>query len=650
MNAILELLIFIFSLFVCFYLPSKVITKALGLKFNLLEDVFFNITFGLVIFTLVSYVLNWLKIDWLVLPIFILLGIGAFKIKGIRLKIPREHIYPSVLISILSFIFSLTVITSGQFGQTFRLVGANQGDALWHISLINELKNNFPPGNPGFSQVPLVGYHFFFNFLLAQISKIFNLPVSSLYFHFFPLLFSFLWSFGAYVLMFRWSNKISLSILAVFMSLFGGSFSFFLLILGHKGFSMDDAFGMTQPASSLVNPPFAISIILLIAFLYSVYRYFKEMKNGWLIPIALIAGAATLFKVYAGIIILGSLLIISGWEIIKKRYVFIPVILSSFGIFLATYWIFRDPTSRLFFDPLWSPHRVLESMTWYGFDEKYSTYSRLGVISGLVKVELFGLFIFIVGSLGTRAIGLLFLVINSIHKFKFPSKFALVVLFMSIVSLIVPLFFIQSGKVFEIIQLTWYFLFLSSLSASFGIYYLFKILKYKLLFLLIFLIFTLPSAYEKLIFYAGNKAEYIPKDYIAASEFLKNQGSYNSTVLEMPPPYVGYTKEGMNWWFNFLSNTKLLAFSNKRGYLNNEGIVFRGTDWNLRIPLIIAIVKFEKLPDDKYISYRSEIETGLRDNKIVYIFSEGPLLRLEKTNIIQRIFQNKTASIYKVNL
>lgn len=37
------------------------------------------------------------------------------------------------------------------------------------MALINELKANFPPDNPGFAGVPLKGYHFFYNFAGVDI-------------------------------------------------------------------------------------------------------------------------------------------------------------------------------------------------------------------------------------------------------------------------------------------------------------------------------------------------------------------------------------------------------------------------------------------------------------------------------------------------
>lgn len=647
----LEFLIFLFSVFLSFYSPGKLISKILKLKLNLFENIFLNVSLGLVIFTVSSYILVWLKASSLLIPILILILLLNINRRNFSLNFHPRNIYPLIPIFIMSLIFSSTMLTSGQFGESMRFVGINQSDSFWHLSLINELKNNFPPDNPGFAGVPLRGYHFFFNLLLAQISNSFSISSLSLYFHFFPLLFSFLWGLGVYVFMLRWVGSKQLSLLAVFLTFFGGSFSFILRLFGHPA-SLDDAFGITQPATSLVNPPFSISIILLIALLFSLLQYFKSKNKGWFFPLAILAGSSLMFKVYVGIIIFSGLGVLTLAEVIKKRFAFILVLLGALLILFGTYGVFKDPTSKIYFDPLWSPNRVMEAnLPWYGFAEKYDTYTKQGVIKGFVEIEFIALIVFIIGSLGTRIFGLIYFLPLFLKKKIKISSFDIVLWTMTLTSILIPLFFIQSGKVFEMIQMTWYFLFLTSIVASAGLYKLAEHLRFNKIIILFFIILTLPSAYEKINFYLTSSGENLSKEYIESTKFLKSQGNYDSTVLELPSTstYIGMntTKEDVNSWFGG-STPKLLALSNKRGYINNEFINFLGVDYSSRLGIVVSIIKYENDPD--YIKYFSDIKDTLKNNKISYIYSPKPLLRLEKTNIIQRVFTNRTAFIYKVNL
>ena len=46
----------------------------------------------------------------------------------------------------------------------------NATDAMYHVSLIGNLMHHFPPTHGGLDGVALRGYHFFYDFLLANFS------------------------------------------------------------------------------------------------------------------------------------------------------------------------------------------------------------------------------------------------------------------------------------------------------------------------------------------------------------------------------------------------------------------------------------------------------------------------------------------------
>src|SRR3990167_11267501 len=467
MQLLLEVGIFLISIAVCFYLPGKLLFTKLKLALGSPEDLFLPFALGIILFTLISYVFSWLKLEFIILPLFLVISFYAFKSKKWFPKsIEKFHRWPLIVVVVLAVIFSLSMLTSGVHDNSIQY----RRDDLWHSALINELKANFPPDNPGFAGIPLRGYHFFYNFLLAKISNIVFISPLSLHFHFFPLFVAILWGVGVYSFMYKWSKKISIGLWAVFLTMFGGSFAFILRLRGHENLSLDSAFGIQQSATSLINPPFAISIVIIIAVLFAFYQYFTTKKKGWLIPIVLCIGLVSMFKVYAGIILLGSLLLLAPLQLLKKNFMFLIACFFIGILFATTYGILRDPSSVLIFAPFWAPHSVLiDNMPWYGYAEKMYTYTKLSVIKGIIETELYSWYVFFFGNLGTRLIGLLFLSLFLLKKYKKPSLFALTVLIMTSISILIPLFFIQSGKVFEIIQMAWYFLFFISLFAAFGL-------------------------------------------------------------------------------------------------------------------------------------------------------------------------------------
>jgi len=649
----IEILLFAIAIFICFYLPGKYVLTRLKLTLGSPEDLFLPFVVGIMLFTFVSYIFAWLKLEIIILPLFLIISFLAFKTKKwIPRNINKHHLVPLFVVLILAIVFSLSMLTSGVYGDTIKY----GRDDLWHLALINELKASFPPDNPGFAGVPLRGYHFFYNFLLAKVSNIFFISPLSLYFHFFPLFTAILWGVGVYVLMFVWSRKVSIALWAVFLTQFGGSFAFILRLRGHENLSLDSAFGIQQPATALINPPFSISIIIVIAVLFAFYQYFKTKKKGWLVPIILCIGLVSMFKVYAGIILLGSFLLLSLFQLFKKNYIFFVAFFFTGILFVITYGIFRDTSSTLIFAPLWSPHSVLiDNMPWYGYAEKMYTYTKLSVIKGIVETELYSLYVFFFGNLGTRLIGLLFLPFLLLKNRKL-SFFTFTIFVMTLISILIPLFFIQSGKVFEIIQMAWYFLFFISLFSAFGFHVLFNLVSSKLIRIVLFIVIivlTLPSAYEPYKGYfdsIDSHGSSLSSDYFKAMEFLKAQRNYNDTVLEIPDKNTDATKNDVLSWYGS-SSPAIVAFGNKRSYLSNEYIDFAGVDIAPRIEFIRKIILFNKMSIDnlKYTSLKKEIEQGLKDNKIFFIYSPYPLLSFEKMNFISKIYENPAASIYRVN-
>lgn len=654
MQAFLEILIFLIAIVVCFYLPGKFLFAKLRLALSFPQDLFLPFVLGIMLFTLISYIFSWLKLEIIILPLVLIIDFVVIKSKKwIPNNIDNRHLIPLFIILILAVIFSFSMLTTGVYGNTIKF----RQDDLWHLALINELKNNFPPDNPGFAGVPLKGYHFFYNFLLAKISNIFIISPFSLYFHYFPLFIAILWGFGVYGFMNMWSKKVTIALWATFLTMFGGSFAFILNLQGHKGLSLDSAFGIQQAASSLVNPPFSISIVIVIAVLFAFYKYFLTLDKGWLVPIVLCVGLVSMFKVYAGIILLGSFLLLMLMQLFKKKFIFLIAFFFTGILFITTYGIFRDPSSTLIFAPLWAPHSVLiDNMPWYGYTEKMYTYTRLSVIKGIIETELYSWYVFAFGNLGTRLIGLLFLPLLFFKKGKKLSFFTVLILLMTLISILIPLFFIQSGKVFEIIQMAWYFLFFVSLLSAFGFHALFNF-KYnvttKIVLFLIILIITLPSTYENYRGYFDflrSSGAPLSDPYFNAMQFLGEEGSYNETVLEIPDKNIHATKTDLKRWYRS-TTPAIVAFSNKRSYLSYEYIDFFGTNPQERIQFIEKILIFNITPPSTatYRNLQKEVEDGLRRNSIVFIYSPYPLSSFTNLKNIKQIYQNQVATIYRVD-
>lgn len=647
---IVEVILFLAAVFACLYLPGKYLLRVCKIEYSLLEALWFPIVFGITIFTTIAYFLSWVNLWILIIPIILFidyLSIGKGRV--FPKKIDQFHAWPLIIVVFCALLFSLSIVVKGIF---FNSIGPVRDD-FWHLALIQELIVHFPPDNPGFAGIPLRGYHFFFNFFVAQVSKLFFISPVSLYFHFFPVLFAFLWGASVYSLVYRWRKDINASLWAVFLTMAGGSFGFVLLLQGHTGFSIDDVFGMTQPFSALVNPPFTISILFIVTSLFCMYQYFATRKKMWLIPLALIAGILPMFKVYGGILLVAGLMILVLFEAIRKNYIPLFSMLFAALLFLSTYWVFVGRSGSFIWAPLWAPHKVLvDNLPWYGYAEKQYTYSRLGVMRGVIEIEVYALFIFIIGSLGTRVLGLLANLTNFVVKRQKPSAFTVTLFFMTLVSLAIPLFFIQSIKVFEIIQLTWYFLFFTSLFAALGFSQIFRLRVPKIVKIFAFIaviVVTLPSAYEKMVGYFIIPRFSMDSDYFEGMKLLRSEGKYEDTILELPDKKYRDSKDSIKQWYG-RSTPSIVAFSNKRSYFNSEYIDFTNLPVDSRILDLERLVLFDKESTESnlYNYHKKEIENFFEQNSITYIYSPDDLGTLKTINGIKEIYGKESIYIYKI--
>lgn len=649
-NFLIELIFFIFFVVLGLYLPGKFLLEKLRLTTESPGYIFFSLGIGLLLFTLISYLFSWIKLSGLILPTILFIDFIAIKNKGVLPKLNKNHFKPLLIVLVLSLLFTLSITITGKFGETiiYRM------DDLWHLALINELKANFPPDNPGFSTLPLKGYHFFYNFLAAKISNLFFISPLSIHFHFFPVLTAVLWGVGVYSLMFKWSKDILTSLWAVFLTMFGGSFAFLLYLWGHPGYSFDSGFGILQPTGSLFNPPFAISIVIVITALLVLYEYIHTKQKNWLILLTLCIGLISMFKVYAGMILIGAFLLFLIYELIKKRFIILIPFAGGSILFFGTYWIFAGGYGYLVFYPLWPPHRILQAYPWYGFDEKIYTYTKLNVTRGLLQTEIDGLSVFLLGNLGTRLIGMFVLLLAAFKRKVIPSSFSLFILSMALISIVIPMFFIQSGKVFEIIQMAQYFLFFCALFAALGFAFLFRIRFPKILKIIIFiliLLLTLPSAYDDFTDYFDTlkTSRSFSSPYFQTMNYLSKQENYNLTVLEMPSVETKATEKSITNWFNS-STPALTAFANKRTFLNNQYIEFPNTDKRPRIDFIKTLITFNTLysTSSAYLETREKVVEGLRNNNIKYIFSPYEILSFSDVDGIREVYKNSPYVLYEI--
>jgi len=548
-----------------------------------------------------------------------------------------------LIILISSVISSITMFRSGlryDFGIGFW--GPNGHDAIWHISLINQLKQNIPPQNPVFSGNILSNYHWGFDLVVALISKITQINVSVLYFQILPFIFALILGILSYKFSFLISKNSLQSLLFVILNYFASSFGWIYTLVKTGQIGGESLFWSMQSASTLLNPPYALSLIILLLGLIIWYKHRDSSSIYWGLVVGLIFSLLSFIKVYSAILIGLSLSIY--WLIIliknKDFSKFNFTLCFSMGIFsvfiLKMIGVF-DNTSLLEFKPFWFTHSMIESLDKLYWPKLASfRYNQTNYFISII-IEIFLVLLFLVGNLGFRILGLI-KISNSFFSKKINDFTLLSIPFLSL-SFLFPLLFVQKGTAWNTIQFFYYFTFIVNFYFASFLSNIFNKLKF---FTAILLLITCIGSLGTLKDYLGNPPpSNLPVSEIKALFFLKNQPfGYVLTY-----PYDKYIKKNMNTpipLYAYETTSYVSAFSEKPTFLEDEmNLDITGFDWEKRRQDSIDFFN----GDNKYFS-----RGLLVNNNISYIYlTNNQKINLSQLDLgIDKIYDQDGINIYKV--
>lgn len=560
------------------------------------------------------------------------------------MNIMKKNIKAILLIMLGTISWSLVMVKSGwvyDFGMGFW--GANGHDGIWHIALVESLSRG-SLGSPVFSGESLQNYHIGFDLLVVLLHRITTIPVINLYFQIIPPVLSFLVGYLTYKFVLLWQKNKTKALWSTFFVYFGGSIGWLVGLVRNGSFGGESMFWSQQAVSTLVNPPFALSLVFILLGLISLLKLKKKFSLKYLALSALFFGLLIQIKVYAGLLVLGGLFVSGVWNILKKKNsgvlkVFASSLLFSLIIFAP---FNKSAGSLVVFQPFW----FLETMMTYtdrvGWERFYSamTNYRLGG-QWLKTIAAYGVafVIFYYGNLGTRVImefGIARWITNKkLDEFK--------VLFISIIlaGVAIPMFFLQKGTPWNTIQFFYYTLFFVSILAGVTL----GEIKIKKSILGVIILLTIPTTLITLSrhYIPSRPPAKISNEELEALEFLSGEPS--GVVLTFPfdrelaklaesnPPRSLYLYE---------STSYVSAFSKKDVYLEDEvNLNITNYQWKKR--------REESLEFLETLN-QNAARNFLKENNISYVYwvndqraklGEGQL-RMEK------IFENGEVDIYKV--
>lgn len=515
-------------------------------------------------FTLVCYILIVLHVPFLIIPIFLAASFFAIRpliktVKQIKIKFNLQTIIILIVFG-LGIAGQLAVISpSGLFKNGDLLFWSAHGhDATWHIALMEEIKKGWPFQNPIFAGEKLINYHFFSDILPAMVSK--YLPISNLhlYFRIFPFFYSLLLGASVYFLTKKLTKKFSASVWATIFTYFAGSFGY---LIG-KG---ESVFWATQPQSASGNPPQIISDFLVLTIIYFVILL-GEQKNKSKTRIifvicAVLVGTLVSFKVYAAVVVFGGLAIAGIWQLIKERRLQLLILTLVSGIVALILYLpnTSNSASFLIFEPWWYIRTMIvepSRLNLLDWELRRQTYIYEHNWKRVIWLEGMGFLIFFFGNLGMRFLGLWdFLKSHIIFK-------AIIVL-----SLALPLLFLQKGVASNTSQFLQYFVLLFGILAGIAAAKITTKLKFLTPIIIILMIPTQIGLLRE--FYSRPAFAKISSFELQALQFVRSNTSQEAVILT--PPYnqnlnLGGVTPNIWDWFD---TSYVSAFSSKETYFDD---------------------------------------------------------------------------------
>jgi len=544
-----------------------------------------------------------------------------------------------LLISLGTASWVLTMVKSGwvyPFGMGFW--GANGHDGVWHIALAESLSRG-SRGMPIFSEQILQNYHIGFDLILAILRKLTSIPIVNLYFQVLPLIFAFFIGVLTYRFVYEWTDSRKSAWWSTFFVYFGGSFGW---IIGRG----ESAFWSTQAISTLINPPFALSLIFILLGLIFL------LKKKFVLAV-LCFGILIEIKAYAGILVLGALFIAGLYGLIKeKKFNFLYIFLGALVISLILYFpLNKNSASLLVWQPFWfleTMMQLTDRVGWVKFGEAMVNYRAGGIWLKALVAYGTALTIFIIGNFGTR---ILFL-------FRKAKLNEINIFFYSVVAagIAIPIFLLQKGTPWNTIQFFYYSLFFSSILAGLAMGELTNKPKsntsmmsnrlWRRMIEVLVVLITIPTVVITLkeVYIPARPPAMLSGDELSALKFLSTQP--DGVILTYPfdpakaqeavssPPRPLYL---------YASTAYVSAFSAHQTYLEDEiNLDITGYDWKSR-----------RVQVEDWYRQKGQVKARefLKENKIKYIYWVKPQRALlgEAQLGLTSIFENNEVIIYRVD-
>ncbi len=354
------ILYFLYSLgaiFLSVFIPGNVILRFAKIKLPALSEFVVSMTIGTSVLVLIGFIFGYLNLRFISILYILFCVIVWFYRKfwnDFSLKFSKNFLFSTLLILcgvtlqlIPAFLFN--IVRSD--GLSFCCIMVS--DNLYFAALSQELVYRVPPFESGLYGVAVHNYHYMSNLFVAEISRIFQIPISIFQFQVSSVYLSVM--LGLSVLAFgrAISKRWAFSWWLLFFTFFGGDFIWLVIFWLHGPAHMFTMSSLEDGVKFLSNPPRAYAIVQLFGGMTLLTYFFKNKSYPMLVLTAIIMGTLIGFKVYVGIFALLGIVAIGILNLFRKDYKYLLLAIASVLISAILYFPVNRGAGGLYFTSFW---------------------------------------------------------------------------------------------------------------------------------------------------------------------------------------------------------------------------------------------------------------------------------------------------------
>lgn len=584
---------FVIAATLSWFVPGWVIVSRIKFQDKLME-LALAVPVGIAFWGIQGYILGYLGWRFLTYAylvlflIFFLRQLAKFRKNAAQAghQLKQQPWLLNLAIVISSFLQILGHVISGlreSEGVVFYFLRSH----IMHLAYIQSLAKHFPPLEPGASGLPIENYHYWADLVLADLVRIWPMPVMHLLFQYAPVLLSLVFTLLVVRLVYRLKGTGLTAGIAVFLFTFGADAAYLFTLILHQHWGAK----ITMIDSGLVqyfNIPQVFARLVFVALLFPLLHWWKSrsLKSGLLTVILL----ATLFgfKIYYGIYAVFGfclVLLVKGIQAVLKQvgdrnygmalletlkqmktdiFLLILLALGSLAVYLPP----NKNAGGLFYSPLEWPKLFLgaEQIDFNEWWLRMQVYQEAGNFRNILIFNALAVIIALIALFGTRLLGLL---PTRKTAQSWPKELLLFFIPTNLLFLLLGLLTMQhSGGLntfnFFIVPVVAF-----NLLAAFNLTHLPR--KIVAAGLVIFVLLTLPRSLMKLAeivdsYQSKNTSVFVSQDELEALQFIKESLAENVVVQAHPKnnqdrqtPYVAFFSHR----FSYVSGLSMLESHNQ---------------------------------------------------------------------------------------